>query len=112
MNRAYHADCLQPNKPSTFLYCSIMKTSAPKKTRIFKFVSESTIRKDYIDLSPWQSIELRTKLAKNLYWIQPSPRGKIHWCAELLMSYLLNGLDCPQHQALVDEFVSTLPQAA
>jgi hypothetical protein len=89
-----------------------MKTSIPKKTRIFKFVSEATIRKDYIDLSPWQSIELRAKLAKNLYWIQPSPRGKIHWNIDLLQSYLLNGLDSPSHTALVDEFVATLPQAA
>lgn len=88
-----------------------MKASASKQTRIFKFVSESTIRKDYIDLSPWQSIELRAKLQKSVYWIQPSPRGKIMWNIECLQSYLLQG-DCPQHQALVDEFLATIPQAA
>ena len=88
-----------------------MKTSVPKKTRIFKFVSESTIRKDYIDLSPWQSIELRAKLPKFLYWIQPTERGKIIWNIDLLQSFLLQG-DCPQHQALVDEFLATIPQAA
>jgi hypothetical protein len=88
-----------------------MKTSAPKKTRIFKFISESAIRKDYIDLSPWQSIELRAKLPKSIYWIQPTERGKIHWNIDLLQSYLING-DCPQHQALVDEFLTSLPQSA
>ncbi len=88
-----------------------MKTSAPKKTRIFKFISESAIRKDYIDLSPWQSIELRAKLPKSIYWIQPTERGKIHWNIDLLQSYLING-DCAQHQALVDEFLATLPQSA
>jgi hypothetical protein len=88
-----------------------MKTSAPKKTRIFKFVSEATIRKDYIDLSPWQSLELRAKLPKSIYWIQPTERGKIHWNIDLLQSCLING-DCPQHQALVDEFLATLPTAA
>jgi hypothetical protein len=88
-----------------------MKTTAPKKIRIFKFVSEATIRKDYMDLSPWQSIELRAKLLKSIYWIQPSPRGKIMWNIDLLQSYLLQG-DCPQHQALVDEFLATIPQAA
>ncbi len=88
-----------------------MKTSASKKTRIFKYVSESTIRKDYIDLSPWQSIELRAKLQKSVYWIQPTERGKIHWNIDLLQSYLVNG-DCPQHKALVDEFLATIPTAA
>ncbi|WP_310485073.1 hypothetical protein [Chamaesiphon sp. VAR_48_metabat_403] len=88
-----------------------MKTSTLKKTRIFKLISESAIRKDYIDLSPWQSIELRAKLPKSIYWIQPTERGKIHWNIDLLQSYLING-DCPQHQALVDEFLATLPTAA
>jgi hypothetical protein len=88
-----------------------MKNTTSKKTRIFKFVSEATIRKDYIDLSPWQSIELRAKLAKGLYWIQPTERGKIHWNLELLQDYLVNGL-CDSHYALVEEYRSTLPQAA
>ena len=89
-----------------------MKISSPKKTRIFKFISEATIRKDYIDLSPWQFIELRAKLTKPTYWIQPQERGKVHWNIDLLQSYLLNGLDCPAHQALVDQFAATLPTAA
>ena len=89
----------------------LMKTSSPKKTRIFKYVSEAVIRKDYIDLSSWQSIELRAKLPKNTYWIQPSERGKIHWNIDLLQSYLLNG-HCDQHQALVDEFLATIPRSA
>ncbi|WP_373543904.1 hypothetical protein [Chamaesiphon sp.] len=88
-----------------------MKTLSPKKTRIFKYISEAAIRKDYIDLSPWQSIELRAKLPKNIYWIQPSERGKIHWVWELLHDYLLNG-DCPSHQALVEEYMATLPSVA
>jgi hypothetical protein len=89
-----------------------MKSSTTKKTRIFKFVSESAIRKDYIDLSPWQFIELRAKLPKNVYWIQPSPRGKIHFNIELLQSYLLTGLDSPETQALTEAYVASLPQIA
>jgi hypothetical protein len=88
-----------------------MKTSAPKKTRIFKFISEAVIRKDYIDLSPWQFLELRAKLPKSIYWVQPSERGKLHWNIDLLQDYLING-DRPEHQALVEEYLSTLPQAA
>jgi hypothetical protein len=88
-----------------------MKASPPKKTRIFKFISESAIRKDYVDLSPWQSIELRAKLPKSIYWIQPTERGKIHWNIDLLQSYLING-NCPQHQSLVDEFSATIPTPA
>jgi hypothetical protein len=89
-----------------------MKNTVPKKNRIFKYVSESTIRKDYIDLSPWQFIELRAKLPKSIYWVQPQERGKVHFNIDLLQSYLLNGLDSPAHQTLVDEFLATLPQAA
>jgi hypothetical protein len=88
-----------------------MKISAPKKTRIFKFISESAIRKDYIDLSPWQFLELRAKLPKGIYWVQPSERGKLHWSIDLLQDYLING-DRPEHQALVEEYMSTRPQAA
>jgi hypothetical protein len=88
-----------------------MKKALPPKNRTFKYVSEAVIRRDFIDLSPWQSIELRAKLPKSIYWIQPSERGKIHWNWVLLQDYLVNG-DRPEHQALVEEYLSTLPTAA
>jgi hypothetical protein len=81
------------------------------KVRTFKYISEATIRKDYIDLSAWQSIELRAKLPKGIYWIQPSARGKIHWVWELLQSYLLDGADSANHQALVEEYIATRHQS-
>jgi hypothetical protein len=99
------------NQPNTVFYCLFMKKPSPQKSRTFKYISEAAIRRDFIDLSPWQSIELRAKLPKKIYWIQPSERGKIHWNWTLLQSYLLNG-DCQSHRDLVDEYMSTLPTAA
>ncbi len=81
------------------------------KTRIFKFLSESAIREDYFDLSQWQSSNLRKKLPQYIYWIQPIERGKILWNITLLQDYLFNG-DRPEHQILIEEYLSTLPQSA
>jgi hypothetical protein len=50
-----------------------MKT--PKvRTRIYKFVSEAEIKRNHIDISAWQSTQLRAALAKGIYWIQPLER--------------------------------------
>ena len=87
-----------------------MKTSKVKN-RTFKFVSEAEFRRDYYSLSRWEFDQLREKLQKFTYWIQPTERGKIHWNRDLLIDYLSNG-DRPEHQKLLEEYISTLPQAA
>jgi hypothetical protein len=88
-----------------------MKNPRNVKTRNFKFLSESAIRKDHFDLTNWQSLQLRAKLPRSIYWIQPVERGKVHWNLILLMDYLVSG-DRPEHQKLVEEYISTLPTAA
>jgi hypothetical protein len=77
----------------------------------FRFMTEKSIKREKYELTPWQSAQLRSKLPKGIYWLQLEKGGLIQWNATLLMSYLLNG-DCPTHQALVEEYMSTLPQAA
>jgi len=78
----------------------------------FKLITESSLKKDYIELTRWQSAELRRNLPKGIYWIQITPGGLIQWNWTLLQSYLLVGADDPIHRSLVEEYVSTLPTAA
>ncbi len=85
------------------------KLQTPDK---FKFMTERSIRQEKFELTRWQSAQLRTKLSKGIFWIQLEKGGLIHWNVTLLQSYLLNGLESPITQALVEEYVSTLPQVA
>lgn len=78
----------------------------------FKLITESSLKKDCIELTRWQSAELRRNLPKGIYWIQITPGGLIHWNWELLQSYLLVGANDPSHRALVEEYISTLTTAA
>jgi hypothetical protein len=84
------------------------KLQTPDK---FKFMTERSIRREKIELTKWQSAQLRAKLPKGIYWLQIEARGMISWNYTLLQHYLLNG-DCPAHQSLVEEYMATLPQAA
>ena len=79
------------------------------KNRTFKFVSETEIKRNHIDITAWQSTQLRAKLQKSVYWIQPIERGKIHWNIDLLLDYLING-DRPEHQTLLGAYIATLPK--
>jgi hypothetical protein len=90
-----------------------MNTKQKAKPRTFQFLSETTIRREHFDLTKWQSADLRTKLAHRIYWVQPVVRGKILWNVDLLTDYMINGdVDRPQHQALVEEYLASLPHAA
>jgi hypothetical protein len=77
----------------------------------FVFKTEKTIREQHIEITRWQSAELRRKLPKGIYFIQIEERGMIQWNVPLLVDLLISG-DRPEHQALVEEYLSTLPQAA
>jgi hypothetical protein len=77
----------------------------------FKFMSEKSIRAEKFELTRWQSSQLRSKLPKGIYWLQIEKRGLIQWNWTILQSYLLNGANCLEHQALISEYVETLPKA-
>jgi hypothetical protein len=83
-----------------------------QQTDKFKFMTERSIKRDKYELTSWQSAQLRAKLPKGIYWLQIESRGLIQWNWTLLQSYLLNGVDSPIHQALVEEYIATLPQSA
>jgi hypothetical protein len=85
--------------------------SKSKTTDRFKFITERSIKADKYELTNWQSGQLRKKLPRNIYWVQIVDRGSIAWNWTLLQHYLLNG-DRPEHQALVEEYIATLPKAA
>ncbi len=78
----------------------------------FKFMTERSIKREKYELTAWQSAKLRAKLSKGIYWLQIEKGRLIQWNWTLLQSYMLNGADCPQHRALVEEYIATLPQAA
>jgi hypothetical protein len=84
------------------------KLQTPDK---FKFMTEKSIKREKYELTAWTSAQLRAKLPKGIYWLQLEKGGLIQWNWTLLQSYLLNG-DCPAHQTLVEEYMSTLPQVA
>jgi hypothetical protein len=77
----------------------------------FRFLTEKTIKREKIELTPYQSAALRKKLAKGIYWVQTEKGGLIQWNWGLLQDYLVNG-DRPDHQALIEEYLATLPTAA
>lgn len=77
----------------------------------FRFVTEATIKKNHLELTRWQSAALRRKLPKGIYWLQLASGGLIQWNWTLLQDYISNG-DCLSHQALVEEYIATLPKAA
>jgi hypothetical protein len=76
----------------------------------FRFLTERSIKQDKIELTRFQSAQLRAKLPKGIYWLQIADKGLIQWNWTLLQDYLING-DRPEHQALVEEYIATLPQA-
>ena len=86
-----------------------MKTLEKNK---FIFKTQRYIRENHAQLSKHHFGELCKVLPKNVYWIQPAPRGTVLWNWGLLESYLLIGAEDPTHRSLLEEFVSTLHTAA
>jgi hypothetical protein len=77
----------------------------------FRFLNERSIKRDFLELTRYQSADLRSKLPKGIYWLQIASGGLIQWNWTLLQDYVING-DRPEHQALVEEYIATLPKAA
>jgi hypothetical protein len=79
----------------------------------FRFVTESYVREYYHQLTRHQFGAIRSRVPKSIYWVQPSGKGGgVLWNLPLLQSYLLNGVDSSETQALIEEYISTLPKAA
>lgn len=77
----------------------------------FKFFTERSLKREKLEMTRWQSSQLRAKLPRGIYWLQIAPGGLIQWNWDLLQDYLVNG-DCASHRALVEEYLATLPQVA
>lgn len=74
-------------------------------------MTERSIKQDKLELTRFQSAQLRAKLPKGIYWLQIASGGLIQWNWTLLQDYLFNG-DRPEHQALIEEYMATLPKTA
>ena len=81
-----------------------------RQARTYRFVTEKFLRENRIQITKYQSAQLRRDLAQGIYWMQITPGGLIHWNEALLMDYLQNG-DSPSHRSLLEEYISTLPVA-
>jgi hypothetical protein len=77
----------------------------------FRFLTERSIKKEKLELTRFQSAQLRAKLPKGIYYIQIAKGGLVSWNWTLLQDLLVNG-DRPDHQILVEEYLATLPQSA
>jgi hypothetical protein len=82
------------------------KTAKKQSQYRFKFIPEKVIKSNYIQITNYQMEKLRVTLPKGIYWVQISPRGLRHWNWTLLQDYIFNG-DRPEHQQLVEEYLST-----
>jgi hypothetical protein len=77
----------------------------------FQFMTEAFIRENYVQFTSFQSTSLRKKLPRGIYWLQITKGGIVQFNWTLLQDFLVNG-DRPEHQALVEEYLATLPKAA
>lgn len=88
------------------------RTNFPVPNNKFRFVTEAYIQENYLQLTPHQSSQLRSRLPRSIYWMQITDRGLVHWNWILLHSYLLWGADSSKHQALLEEYMANLPQTS
>jgi hypothetical protein len=92
------------NSPPTYM-------SKPKKEQdSFPFVTQAELREKSFRLTKHQSSALRAKLTMGIYWIKPLDRA-ILWNERLIVDLLING-DRPEHQAMVDRYIDSLPKSA
>ena len=78
----------------------------------FKLYSQRSLQKFKAELTRWQLAQLRGKLDRGIYWFQLEPGGVIHWNWTLLQSYMVQGEHSIEHQALVAEYMDTIPKSA
>jgi hypothetical protein len=88
---------------------------SPKKQNAtnFRFVTERFIFERHHQLTRSQFERMRADLPKFILWVQPSGKGgRVLWNLPLFLSVMASGFDSATTQELVQEYVSTLPQAA
>ena len=73
----------------------------------FKFLTERSLKEKKIELTRWQSAQLRGKLPRGIYWIQIAKGGLIQWNWRILNDFLIFG-NRPEHQELIEEYLATL----
>jgi hypothetical protein len=89
-----------------------MQTKMRSTTNKFIFVTEKHYRENHKQITRHQFETMRSKLARGIWWVQPSGKGgSILWNLPLLESFLSFG-DSIETQALVEEYLKTLPAAA
>lgn len=88
------------------------RTNFSKPKGKFTFLTEAYIHENHVQITPYQSRKLRAKLQKSVFWIQIEKNGLVQWNWIILQSYLIHGLESPITQALVEEYIATLPQVA
>lgn len=71
---------------------------------IFPYIDTRTLR-SHFQIGKFGEAKLREQLPSPIYWIQPE--RKVLWNFRLIQDYLLNG-DGPNHQRLVEEYLTTL----
>jgi len=89
------------------------RTNFPKPKGKFAFLTQAYINEHYIQITPFQSLQLRGLLPKGIYYHQITKGGLVQFNWTLLQSYLLEGsTSTPEHQKLLSEYMETLPQSA
>ena len=78
----------------------------------FKLYSQKSLQQFKAELTRWQLAQLRSKLDRGIYWFQLERGGVIQWNWCLLQSYILYGEHSTEHQALLAEYMETLPKSA
>jgi hypothetical protein len=86
------------------------RVNFPRPKGKHAFLTEPYIHAHYLQFTPFQSRQWRAKLPKGIYWLQDCKMVQWNWT--LLQSYLIHGLESDTHKALVEEYMSTLPQSA
>ena len=79
----------------------------------FAFLTEAYIKENYIQITPFQSLQLREILPRGIYYHQITKGGLVQWNWTLLQSYLLEeSTSTNEHQKLLAEYMDTLPKSA
>jgi hypothetical protein len=102
--------CRYRSTKNTYLPFSSMSPKKQNATN-FRFVTERFIFDYHHQLTRSQFERVRGDLPKSIFWIQPSGKGgRVLWNLPLFLSFMAMGSESPQTIALVDEYLSSLPQ--
>lgn len=78
------------------------------KSENFIFVGSDKLER-ILDIKKSQRARLRSQLPRKTYWFQVPDGRKVCWNWLLIKDYLINGPG-PEHEKLVEKYISTLPR--